>query len=138
MFKYEIKWCSDSCRKSFNSLICLHLSSDVVKEALNITQLLASRFSAHHIRMVGTPQIHPFFTGNTHTKKKKKKKRRRERKKKAYTKFLLLLLLAWAFLVVILNFLYNWNRVKLHSYDEAFFTREGESIIFIYLVFPKF
>ena len=133
MFKYEIKWCSDSCRKSFNSLICLHLSSDVVKEALNITQLLASRFSAHHIRMVGTPQIHPLFTENT-----QKKKKRRERKKKAYTKFLLLLLLAWAFLVVILNFLYNWNRVKLHSYDEAFFTREGESIIFIYLVFPKF
>ena len=75
MFKYEIKWCSDSCRKSFNSLICLHLSSDVVKEALNITQLLASRFSAHHIRMVGTPQIHPLFTENTQKKKKKREKK---------------------------------------------------------------
>ena len=78
MFKYEIKWCSDSCRKSFNSLICLHLSSDVVKEALNITQLLASRFSAHHIRMVGTPQIHPLFTENTHQKKKKKEREKKE------------------------------------------------------------
>ena len=78
MFKYEIKWCSDSCRKSFNSLICLHLSSDVVKEALNITQLLASRFSAHHICMVGTPQIHPLFTENTQKKKKKKKREKKE------------------------------------------------------------